>query len=143
MNFHLGVGGCVGGCKTGFTYCITTIKNHQAHKYLSLTFMAMLIAHTIKSLMALRTGCIYIVGSYVWSSLTAIYRIIYLKCQFLVRGGERWLLRGMLLVGSLLHLIATLWLAILDPSSSSEKMCRHHSSNEVLIIQAYEVKTAF
>ena len=87
-------------------------------------------------------GCFYISGSYIWSSLTAIYRILYLKASHFVNNvvGERNLLNIMLIFGFVAQITPTIWLTIFDFQSSSEKLCSHHTTEEIIIIQTYKVK---
>ncbi len=89
----------------------------------------------------LTTGCLYLVGSYLWSSFTAIYRVIYLKAQSWLNkvGGERKLLKVFLLAGFTLLTIASLWLTLFDPRNSSEKMCNHYSNEVAVLFYTHQV----
>ena len=86
-------------------------------------------------------GCFYIIGSYLWSSFIAIYRILYLKGSHYVKNviGERNLLNIMLIYGFTVQIIPTFWLAVFDFRSSSEKLCSHHTTEEIIIFQMYQV----
>jgi hypothetical protein len=86
-------------------------------------------------------GCFYISGSYIWSSFTAIYRILFLKAGHFVKNvvGEWNLLKILLILGFILQLIPTVLLTMFDFRSSSEKLCGHYSTEEKIILQMYKV----
>ena len=87
-------------------------------------------------------GSIYLVGSYIWSSCTAMYRIIYFKAQScIVRvGGEKPLLKIFIFAGLFLHTVGALWLTVFDHRNSSEKLCSHYSNEEMIILYSYKVR---
>jgi hypothetical protein len=85
-------------------------------------------------------GCIYLVGSYIWSCLTAIYRILLLKAQTWVNEfGEFKLLSIFLMFGTFLLISSSLWLAMFDYRSISQRMCFHYSIEEAYLFQTYQV----
>jgi uncharacterized integral membrane protein len=57
-------------------------------------------------------SCLYIVGAVVWSSLIALYRVLFVRAQNL---------------------------AIFDSKNTTERMCFHYSIDDVNIIMDYNV----
>ena len=86
-------------------------------------------------------GCIYLAGSFIWSSFTAIYRVMYVKSQNWIRNvvGEKRLLTIFITIAFSCHISISLWLAKYDYRSSADKMCYHRSNEEMLIFQTYQV----
>jgi hypothetical protein len=86
-------------------------------------------------------GCTYLVGSFIWSSLIAIYRVIYIKAQNWIKNvvGEKRLLRIFMGIAFSFYIPASLWLAMYDYRSSSEIMCYRRSNEETLILLTYQV----
>jgi hypothetical protein len=84
-------------------------------------------------------GSIYLMGSYVWSCLTAVYRLIYIVGSNWMKKvfGEKELLNVMLVVGLVLHSFLAVWVATFDPRNSSEKLCGHHSNAEIAVLNVY------
>ena len=87
-------------------------------------------------------GCFYVTGSYTWSTFTALYRILYLKASHFVKNiiGERTLLNLMLVYGFISQTVIAIWFTIFDFRSNTEKLCGHHTTEEIIIIQTYKVK---
>ena len=84
--------------------------------------------------------CMYLVGSFLWSSITAMYRIMYIKGSkyFDVKKNEKKLLIICLTFGFSLHVPLSLWLTKFDYWSSFEKLCTHQSNEEIDIRLAYQ-----
>ena len=86
-------------------------------------------------------GTFYIAGSAVWSTMTAIYRILFIKATDWIRRNnhEQNVLVLCLLTGFTLHLSMALWLTMFDPWSAFEKLCTHRSNEEIGILLEYQV----
>jgi hypothetical protein len=86
-------------------------------------------------------GCIYVVGATVWTCLIAFFRITYIKAQKWLKFqiGEWRLLAILLLVGVTLNVAFALLLSASDSLSTSKKICRHYSSQELEIFLLYQV----
>ena len=87
-------------------------------------------------------GTFYIVGSAVWSAMTGIFRVLFIKATDWIRRdkNEKKVLFFCLLVGSFLHFTLSLWRASFDSWSAYEKLCTHRSNEEINIMLAYQVK---
>jgi hypothetical protein len=86
-------------------------------------------------------SCLYIVGAVVWSSLIALYRVLFVRAQNWMRDriGKRKLFKVMLVIGIVLILIFSFLLAIFDSKNTTERMCFHYSIDDVNIIMDYNV----
>jgi len=87
------------------------------------------------------TGCINITGYLVWSSLIAIYRILYIKAQNWVKYtcGERRLLKILVAIGIFLQCFLSASIFYYDDESSVYKVCRHYSAEDLDVILHYRV----
>ena len=87
-------------------------------------------------------GCINLTGYIIWSSLVAIYRILYIKAQNWVkyRVGERRLLRYFIVLGLLLQTVLSIVIYYFDDESLVSKACNHFSAEDVEILQQYHVR---
>ena len=90
-------------------------------------------------------GCVYLAGSFIWSSLTAAYRILFIKAQNCISNGIGYnkLFSIFLATGFSIHFPISLWLSIFDYRSSSDKMCTHNSDQENAIYLKYKVIILF
>ena len=86
-------------------------------------------------------GNIYISGSFLWSALTAIYRVLFIKATTWIRrkNNEKIVLVVCLTLGFTLQLPIALWLTKYDSWSSFEKLCTHYSNEKINIQLAYQV----
>ena len=86
-------------------------------------------------------GSVYLAGSFIWSGLTASYRVLFIKAQNCISNGIGYtkLFHIFLAIGLLLHIPVSMWLAMFDYRSSSEKMCTHNSNQENAIYLMYKV----
>ena len=80
-------------------------------------------------------GYIYLTGAVIWSCLTAIYRVTYIRGNKLIEG-EKGLLSLTILVGVLLTIIMSVALFFYEQDSFIGKLCRHSKTplNEILIL---------
>ena len=86
------------------------------------------------------TGALYIGGSYNWSCLIAVYRVLYIRCQNWMKTqiGVRNLLYLMIFVGTTqILLFASLFQN--DERNSTMKLCSHLSIEDLAIMDTYKV----
>lgn len=86
-------------------------------------------------------GCINLTGYIIWSSLIAIYRILYIKAQGWIKYkvGERCLLQCFILLGLIFQTGLSVTIFYFDDESLVSKACNHFSAEDVDIIQQYHV----
>ena len=86
-------------------------------------------------------GNIYMTGSFLWSALTAIYRVLFIRATTWIRrkNNEKRVLVICLTLGFVLHILLALWMTKYDAWSGFEKLCTHYSNDEINIMLAYQV----
>ncbi len=85
--------------------------------------------------------CINLTGSIIWSTIIAVYRILYIKAQQWVKYkvGEELLLKIMIFLGVFLQLALSVVIFYFDDESLVGKLCNHFSSDDLEIFQKYRV----
>ena len=80
-------------------------------------------------------------GSYIWTCLIAVCRILYIKAQNFIkyRIGESNLLYILLTIGLSIQTILSISVANTDDGGSSWKICTHHSQENIDAIYDYKV----
>ena len=86
-------------------------------------------------------GNIYMTGFFLWSALTAIYRVLFIRATTWIRrkNNEKRVLVICLTLGFVLHIPLALWMTKYDAWSGFEKLCTHYSNDEINIMLAYQV----
>jgi hypothetical protein len=90
-------------------------------------------------------GTTFVAGSVIWTCFIAFFRIAFIKAQNWVKLyiGEIALLNLFLAMGVILNLVLAALIATFDSKSAGKKICRHLSSQEIKILQQYQVILVF
>ena len=86
-------------------------------------------------------GCINLTGYFVWSSLIAIYRTLYIKAQKWVKFGigEKRLLAYFIMIGLLVQILLSAIIFYFDDESLVSKACNHFSAEDLDVLQQFKV----
>ena len=87
-------------------------------------------------------GQMYLAGANVWSSLIALYRILYIKAQTWVRlhFGDETFLKILLVSGVTLSFVISCLLSSFDHEGVNIKLCTRLSSESIDILQTIKVR---
>ena len=85
--------------------------------------------------------CINLTGNIIWSTLIAVYRILYIKAQNWVayKVGTKLLLKLLIFYGFFLQLALSMAIFYFDDESLVGKICNHFTSDDLEIFQEYRV----